>query len=192
MFCLWLKGKITAAVSCRAISLACIAKVGLSHSSSASASLLTVQYFQLFLEKCLTRGMFLSSLLLLWPLLHCPPAFLFSVIHQSLLLLLIFCIQHFLETFFTFRASKTVSSQFPRWQHHMEGKESWVMPALSISLSYHQEQFLAGCCVELRWSADETQGSTLFQPHHVLPDGLEGRKPQGAPAAEKSWAEEEP
>ena len=56
MFCLWLKGKTIAAVGRRAISLARIADVGLSHSPSASASLLTVQYFQLFLEKMSHEG----------------------------------------------------------------------------------------------------------------------------------------
>lgn len=45
----------------------------------------------------------------LGPLIHRPPAFLFAVTPQSSLLLLNICIQHFLETSFTFKASRMVS-----------------------------------------------------------------------------------
>lgn len=52
----WLKGKVIAAVGCRAISSTHVANVGLYHSPLGTASVLTVQYFQLLFRKISHEG----------------------------------------------------------------------------------------------------------------------------------------
>lgn len=58
---------------------------------------------------------------------HLPPSSFSVLSDSSVLAVAVFvCIQHCLETFSTFKASR---AEFPSWQHHTEGMESWVTPS---------------------------------------------------------------
>lgn len=172
----WLKGKRIAAVGCRAISSAHVGNVGLYHLSSGTTSVLTVQYFQLLFRKISHEGHVLffvfaatasplppaSSSVLSDSSVLTVVAYLYSTLPWSLLHL-----QSLQDSIFTVSKMRTPY-----------GREGKLGDACSEHefLSYHQVFGCAG----LRWSAGKTQGSVLFQPHHVFPDEIEGGRPSGS------------
>lgn len=172
----WLKGKRIAAVGCRAISSAHVGNVGLYHSSSGTTSMLTVQYFQLLFRKISHEGHVLffifaataSSL---------PPSS-SSVLSDSSVLTVVACLYSTLPWSLLHLQSLQDSIFTVSKMRTPYGKEGKLGDACSEHefLSYHQ---VFGC-VGLRWSAGKTQGSALFQPHHVLPDETEGGRPSGS------------